>query len=123
MSKKNEEMGDEAIAEDKPIDMETEIDVGNVSQFLNKASLVGKSVKALIKNVVQGKFDKPLLVLEIEGMQYKLDLNKTNTAFLCSNFGKKPKQWLNNWVTLSATSWTGDIDGQQKTGYNVQMAK
>lgn len=119
-------METEEIREDMAtIDMDEELEVQEIFEFVDKVALVGKRTKAIIEGVApsiykdsQGK-PKELIVLNINGVSQRLDLNKTNLNWLVKNVGKTRSSWIGKEIVLMAESGMYVMDGNEVQGVKV----
>jgi hypothetical protein len=67
--------------------------------YIGLADVQGKPIKATIKDVIMGNYDKPVLVLNTGA---RFSVNKTNVTTLISELGEDSRDWSGCEIELRA---------------------
>lgn len=100
-------------AQPKVIERPVDWDELYPGRFIKASDLKGKKVTLVISRVrveelIGDKGPQMKGIINFEGKDKALALNKTNGLCLKSMFGRKVQEWVGHKVTLFASTWDGD---------------
>jgi hypothetical protein len=100
-------------AQPKVIERPVDWDELYPGRFIKASDLKGKKVTLVISRVrveelVGDKGPQMKGIINFEGKDKALALNKTNGLCLKAMFGRKVQEWVGHKVTLFASTWDGD---------------
>lgn len=100
-------------AQPKVIERPVDWDELYPGRFIKASDLKGKKVsltisKVRVEELVGDKGPQMKGIINFEGKDKALALNKTNGLCLKAMFGRKVQEWVGHKVTLFASTWDGD---------------
>jgi hypothetical protein len=100
-------------AQPKVIERPVDWDELYPGRFIKASDLKGKKVTLVISRVrveelIGDKGPQMKGIINFEGKDKALALNKTNGLCLKAMFGRKVQEWVGHKVTLFASTWDGD---------------